>query len=135
VIARAGELAREVLGLLQARYGAERVYMGGPGVSIAGEDALDIARELADGRDASPLVAVEANTIVAMHMLEADGILTISAVSMPGSAPVVRLMMYPDGHRLGAHAIVASLDRAFARLAGVLYDLIEAQRLLLGDAP
>ena len=50
------------------RYGEARVYLGGPGVSITGEDALDIARELGDGRDASALVAVEANTIVAMAM-------------------------------------------------------------------
>ena len=133
VIARAGELAHDVLRLLQARYGTTRVYLGGPGVSITGEDALDIARELGDGRDASALVPVEANTIVAMAMLGADGILTISAVSMPGSAPVVRLMMYPDGHRLGAPAIVASLDRAFGQLARVCHDLAEARHVILGD--
>jgi hypothetical protein len=34
-----------------------------------------------------------------MEMLGHDGILTIGAVSMPGSAPAVRLMMYPDGAR------------------------------------
>jgi L-seryl-tRNA(Ser) seleniumtransferase len=133
VIARAGELAREVLALLQARYGSERVYLGGPGVSITGEDALDIAREVDGGRDASALVPVEANTIVALEMLGTDGILTISAVAMPGSAPVVRLMMYPDGHRLGAAAIVASLDRAFRRLARVRHDLDGARRLILGE--
>ena len=134
VIARAGELAREVLGLLQARYGRERVYLGGPGVSISGEDALDIARERGGGGDRSALVPVEANTIVAMAMLAADGILTISAVAMPGSAPVVRLMMYPDGHRLGATRIAESLERAFLRLASVRHDPVEAHRLMLGDA-
>jgi L-seryl-tRNA(Ser) seleniumtransferase len=135
VIARAGELAKEVLSLLQARYGRDRVYLGGPGVSITGEDALDIARELGGGRDASLLVPVEANTIVAMEMLSADGMLTISAVAMPGSAPVVRLMMYPDGHRLGVERIAESLDRAFVRLARARHDLDEARRMLLGDHP
>jgi L-seryl-tRNA(Ser) seleniumtransferase len=135
VIARAGELATEVLRLLQARYGTARVYLGGPGVSITGEDALDIARELGGDGAASALVPVEANTIVAMEMLHADGVLTISAVSMPGRAPVVRLMMYPDGHRLGAEAIAQSLERAFARLARVRRDLDGARRMILGDTP
>jgi L-seryl-tRNA(Ser) seleniumtransferase len=130
-IAEAGELAREVLTLLQARYGA-RVYLGGPGVSIGGEDALDIAREIGGHRARPALVPVEANTVVAIEMLAADGLLTISAVAMPGSAPVVRLMMYPDGHRLGAARIADSLDRAFGKLAAVLGDVDGARRLLLG---
>jgi L-seryl-tRNA(Ser) seleniumtransferase len=145
VIARAGELAKELLGLLTQRYGRERVYLGGPGVSISGEDALDIAREMGGRSARAPgerraagdaeralVVPVEANTIVAMEMLAADGILTISAVSMPGSAPVVRLMMYPDGHRLGATRIAESLDRAFAQLARASHDVDQARRLMLG---
>ncbi len=131
-IAQAGELAKEVLRLLQARYGESRVYLGGPGVSISGEDALDIAREIAGGTARPALVPVEANTVVAIEMLAADGILTISAVAMPGSAPVVRLMMYPDGHRLGAARIADSLHRAFGRLAAMLDDVEGAGRLLLG---
>ena len=130
-IARAGELARELVTLLQARYGRGRVYLGGPGVSIGGEDALEIAREQRGGAGPA-LVPVEANTLVAMAMLEADGILTISAVAMPGSAPVVRLMMYPDGARLGAARIAASLERAMGRLAAALDDPAAARRLLLG---
>jgi L-seryl-tRNA(Ser) seleniumtransferase len=131
-IAQAGELAKEVLALLQGRYGESRVYLGGPGVSISGEDAVDIARELG-GRTAPPaLVPVEANTVVATEMLVADGILTISAVAMPGSAPVVRLMMYPDGARLGAARIADSLHRAFGQLARLLDDVAGARRLMLG---
>ena len=131
-IAQAGELAKEVLRLLQARYGERRVYLGGPGVSIGGEDALDIAREIAGGTARPALVPVEANTVVAIDMLATDGILTISAVAMPGSAPVVRLMMYPDGHRLGAERIADALHRAFARLATRLDDVEAVRRLLLG---
>jgi L-seryl-tRNA(Ser) seleniumtransferase len=131
-IAQAGELAKDVLKLLQARYGETRVYLGGPGVSIAGEDALEIAREIAGDVRRPALVPVEANTVVAMEMLAADGILTISAVAMPGSAPVVRLMMYPDGHRLGAARIAESLHSGFGKLATMLGDVEGVRRLLLG---
>jgi len=131
-IAQAGELAKEVLALLQGRYGATRVYLGGPGVSISGEDALDIARELGARAGRPLLVPVEANTVVAIEMLAADGVLTISAVAMPGSAPVVRLMMYPDGARLGAERIADSLHRALRRLAALLDDVAGARRLMLG---
>src|SRR5262245_58027975 len=131
-IAQAGELAKELLRLLQARYGDTRVCLGGPGVSISGEDAMDIARELG-GRPVRPaLVPVEANTVVAAEMLASDGILTISAVAMPGSAPVVRLMMHPDGGRLGAGPIADALHRAFLKLAVALDDLPHARRLILG---
>jgi hypothetical protein len=67
-----------------------------------------------------------------MAMLETDGILTISAVAMPGSAPVVRLMMYPDGHRLGAERIAESLERAFGQLARARRDPDAARRIMLG---
>ena len=74
----------------------------------------------------------EAAGLVAMQMLEQDGVLTIGAVSMPGSAPVVRLMMYPDGRRLGIERIAASLDNGISRLSEVLNDEDEARRQLLG---
>jgi len=78
------------------------------------------------------LVAVEAAGLVAMEMLRDDGILTIGAVSMPGSAPVVRLMMYPDGHRLGVERIAASVENGIAKLADVLDDANAAREKLLG---
>ena len=75
---------------------------------------------------------MEAAGLVAMQMLEQDGVLTIGAVSMPGSAPVVRLMMYPDGPRLGIERIAASLENGISRLAEVLDDTSAARRQLLG---
>jgi hypothetical protein len=68
-----------------------------------------------------------------MQMLEHDGILTIGAVSMPGSAPAVRLMMYPDGARVGINGIVASIAGAIERLGDMLYDVAAARAQLLGD--
>jgi len=133
VIKLAGELAKQLVEVLAAQYGPTRAYLGGPGVSISGDDVIDIAREQR-GTDAKPaLVAVEAAGVVAMEMLEQDGILTIGAVSMPGSAPVVRLMMYPDGRKLGVEKIAASLENGISRLSEVLDDVDEARAQLLGE--
>lgn len=132
-VKRAGELAKRLVVDLAQRYGAHRAYLGGPGVSISGNDVLEIALERRRGVDKPRLVAVEAAGIVAMRMLERDGILTIGAVAMPGSAPAVRLMMYPDGPRLGAERIAASLESGIAGLAEVIDDVDKARRQLLGS--
>jgi L-seryl-tRNA(Ser) seleniumtransferase len=133
VIKRAGELAKQLVEVLAAQYGATRAYLGGPGVSIAGDDVLDIAREQRGTRAKPALVAVEAAGLVAMEMLEKDGILTIGSVAMPGSAPAMRLMMYPDGPKLGVERIAASLESGISRLAEVLDDADEARAQLLGE--
>ena len=131
-VREAGELAKRLVQVLAERYGPKRAYLGGPGVSIAGDDVLEIALERAATRDKPELVAVEAAGLVAMQMLEQDGILTIGAVAMPGSAPAVRLMMYPDGPRLGSERIAASLERGVERLSRLLHDLPAARAQLLG---
>jgi L-seryl-tRNA(Ser) seleniumtransferase len=131
-VADAGQLARELLDVLVPRYGSARVYLGGPGVSMGGEDALEIARAAAGRSGDSPLVPVEAACLVGLSLLEQDGILTIGAVAMPGSAPVVRLMMYPDGGRLGVARIAAALERALDRLAQAVAGTVDARALLLG---
>jgi L-seryl-tRNA(Ser) seleniumtransferase len=132
VIRDAGLLAERLLVVLQSKYGA-KAYLGGPGVSIVGDDVLEIAGART-GKAKPKLVAVEAAGIVAMEMLADDGILTIGAVSMPSSAPVVRLMMYPDGQRLGVQKIAASLDNAMNKLARMTDDLDAAREVLLGPS-
>ena len=130
VIRKAGDLAEQLLEVLQRQYG-NKAYLGGPGVSMSGDDVLEIA--MAGAKTGKPkLVAVEAAGLVAMEMLEQDGILTIGAVAMPSSAPFVRLMMYPDGHRLGVERIANSLQRAIAKLGVVLHDVDAARAQLLG---
>jgi L-seryl-tRNA(Ser) seleniumtransferase len=131
VIRQAGELAKELLVAMQGRYG-EKVYQGGPGVSMSGDDVLGIAMEQSGAKGKPALVALEAAGVVAMDMLAQDGILTIGAVSMPGSAPVVRLMMYPDGHKLGVERIAASVDNAIAALSAVVSEVDAAREKLLG---
>ena len=130
-VKQAGELAKQLLEVLRPHYG-DRAYLGGPGVSIGGDDVIDIAREQRGMKQKPALVAVEAAGLVAMEMLEKDGVLTIGAVSMPGSAPVVRLMMYPDGPKLGVERIAASLENGISRLAQVLDDSDAARKQLLG---
>ena len=131
VIRQAGELARQLLEVMQGQYGT-RVYQGGPGVSVSGDDVLRIAMEQKGATDKPQLVALEAAGVVAMEMLGEDGILTIGAVSMPGSAPVLRLMMYPDGHKLGVERIAASVENAISKLAEVVDDVDAAREKLLG---
>jgi L-seryl-tRNA(Ser) seleniumtransferase len=133
VIKRAGELAQQLVEVLAAQYGSRRAYLGGPGVSISGDDVLEIAREQRGVSDKPMLVPVEAAGLVAMEMLEQDGILTIGAVAMPGSAPALRLMMYPDGRQLGVERIAASVENGIARLSEVLDDPDEAAAQLLGE--
>jgi L-seryl-tRNA(Ser) seleniumtransferase len=131
-VKQAGELAKQLVGILAKKYGDQRAYLGGPGVSIGGDDVLEIARAQS-GRSGKPkLVAVEAAGMVAMEMLGHDGILTIGAVSMPGSAPAVRLMMYPDGPKLGIEKIAASLEHGINELAKSIDDLDAAREKLLG---
>ena len=131
-VKQAGELARHLVEILAQQYGAKRAYLGGPGVSISGDDVLEIAREQRGNGGKPGLVAVEAAGLVAMQMLAQDGILTIGAVAMPGSAPVVRLMMYPDGRRLGVERIVAALESGIGRLSEVIDDVDAAREQLLG---
>lgn len=131
VIREAGEVAKQLLEVMQRQYGT-RAYLGGPGVSISGDDVLQIAMEQSDAQGKPNIVAVEAAGLVAMEMLGQDGVLTIGAVSMPGSAPVLRLMMYPDGARLGVERIAASVEHAIGKLGEVVNDVDAVREKLLG---
>jgi L-seryl-tRNA(Ser) seleniumtransferase len=131
VIRRAGEVAKQLLEVMQRQYG-KRAYQGGPGVSISGDDVLEIAMEQSGAKGKPKIVAVEAAGLAAMEMLGDDGILTIGAVSMPGSAPVLRLMMYPDGARLGVERIAASVENALGKLSDVVNDVDAVREKLLG---
>ena len=132
-IKNAGELAREVLARMERRYGSGRFYLAGPGVAISGEDALSLALELS-AKPSADLVPNEAATVVCNHMLREHGVLTVSSVSMPGSAPVVRVMMFPDGAKLGAERVVAALEDGLARLQEVLDRPEAAREVILGPA-
>lgn len=44
-VKQAGELAKQLVEILAQKYGPKRAYLGGPGVSISGDDVLQIALE------------------------------------------------------------------------------------------
>jgi L-seryl-tRNA(Ser) seleniumtransferase len=132
-IKSAGELVYQLLPMVQAAYGQERAYLAGPGVAIGGEDALEIACEMS-GVQRPALVPVEAATIVSLHMLRQHGLANVAALSMPGSAPTIRIMMFRDGHKAGIARMLAGLDDSFKVLAGVLEDPDAARDLILGES-
>lgn len=131
-IREAGELARNLLPLLQSETG-NRAYMAGPGVAIGGEDLLALALDRANDRR-TELVPVEAASIASFAMLQAYGIVTIPVTGMPGAASVFRLMMYPDGHRLGVSRLLDAARHAISELVAVLDQPARARALLLGNA-
>ena len=65
-------------------------------------------------------------------MLTHHGLATVAAVSMPGSAPVIRIMMFRDGPRAGADRILAALEDGFQTLASVLNETDAAAEMIVG---
>jgi L-seryl-tRNA(Ser) seleniumtransferase len=130
-VAEAGRLARRLLPRLRARYGEPRVYPSGPGVSIGSEEVLEIACERAVHRGRPRLAPVEATALIALCLLREHGVLINLATAMPGSAPVVHLMMWPDGARLGLEGIEQALEGAFDTVSRALGDFKVARSLLL----
>jgi L-seryl-tRNA(Ser) seleniumtransferase len=132
VIREAGEMARRCFEPLQKLTGG-RTYMAGPGLAVGGEDLLELALERAGG-GRSALVPVEAVAVASFAMMERDGIVTIPVAGMPGAASVFRLMMFPDGSRLGDDRLLSSARHAIDTLAAVVGDARRARVMLLGAA-
>ena len=129
----AGQLVYELLPRVQAVYGEHRAYLAGPGVAIRGEDAIEIALEIA-GAERTALSPLEAATLVSMRMLSHHGLATVSALSMPGSAAVIRIMMFRDGPRAGVERIMAALEDGFQTLASVLNEMDAAREMIVGES-
>ena len=55
-----------------------------------------------------------------------------NCASLRNSAPVLRLMMYPDGARVGVERIAASVDNAISKLGAMVNDVDAAREKLLG---
>ena len=127
----AGQMVYELLPRVQAAYGERRAYLAGPGVAIHGEDAIEIALEIA-GAERAALSPLEAATLVSMRMLSHHGLATVAAVSMPGSAPVIRIMMFRDGPRAGVERVMAALEDGFQTLASVLNETEAAREMIVG---
>jgi L-seryl-tRNA(Ser) seleniumtransferase len=67
-------------------------------------------------------------------MMERDGIVTIPVAGMPGAASVFRLMMFPDGKRLGDERLLASASHALETLVAVVDNAQRARVMLMGHA-
>ncbi len=129
-IRRCGEMARRLFPAFQQAFGG-RGYMAGPGLAIGGEDLLELALASAGGRR-SALVPVEAVAAASFAMMESHAAITIPVTGMPGAACVVRLMIFPDGLRLGDKAMLDATRHGFATLVEVLDQPERARRLILG---
>ncbi len=130
-VRQAGALAREFFQRLGEQFG-ERVYQAGPGVALSPEDFAEVVFERAGNRDTS-LVASEISTTGCFLLLKHFGGITIPITGYPGAAPTFRLMMHPDGARMGIGRLEAAVDDVIDRTAALLDKPGEIRKLLLGE--
>lgn len=126
-----GRLAHDLLRRIRAAYGEHVAYLAGPGIAMQGDTAIDIAMRIA-GTDRAALTALEATTVVSNRMLTHHGLATIGAFSVPGAAPVIRVLLFPDGARAGIDHIVTGLEDGLQTLATVLNEVDAAREIILG---
>lgn len=131
-IRQAGALALALYQRLAPTYGA-RLYQGGPGVSFAADDFSEVVYARAGTRQ-TVLVPAEIAITGCFLLLQHYGVITIPITGYPGAAPTVRLMMHPDGGRLGLDRLVTALDETIQRTAALLHKPAEVKALLLGEA-
>ena len=129
-IREAGRLARQLMERLRPKYG-DYAYQAGPGVAISAEDFGKIVLSRAKDQD-TPMIAEEMAVAAAFIMLRDHGIVTIPITGYPGAAPTYRLMMHPDGGRLGIDNIEEAADNAVQCVADLLQSPDEVRSLLLG---
>lgn len=107
-----------------------RLYMAGAGVGLSGEDLLSIVR----GRSGqlSHMVPIEAVSFMAIRLLELTGAITISSFGIPGAASAYRLLLYPDGQRIGLNRILQGTQQAFSELVASHADENKVRSVILG---
>jgi L-seryl-tRNA(Ser) seleniumtransferase len=130
-IRQAGALARALFQRLSATFGT-RLYQGGPGVSFSADDFSEVVYERGGMRQ-TPLVPAEIAIAGCFLLLQHHGVITIPITGYPGAAPTFRLMMHPDGGRLGLDRLERAIDDTFDRTAGLLQQPAAVKTLLLGE--
>jgi len=110
-----------------------RGYQAGPGFALSGEDMLELAMQQA-GVTKPDIVPIEAIAVGAMTLLKETGGVTIPISAMPGSACVYRIMMFPDGERLGKKAIVEGTRLALTAVSKLVNNVSAARQLVLGTS-
>jgi L-seryl-tRNA(Ser) seleniumtransferase len=130
-IRQAGAFARALFQRLSATFGP-RLYQGGPGVSFSADDFSEVVYERAGTRQTA-LVPAEIAITGCFLLLQHHGVITIPITGYPGAAPTVRLMMHPDGGRLGLDRLERAIDDTCERTAGLLQQPAAVRTLLLGE--
>src|SRR5919198_1521141 len=130
-IRQAGALARVLFQRLSATFGP-RLYQGGPGVSFSADVFSEVVYERAGTRQ-TVLVPAEIAITGCFLLLQHHGVITIPITGYPGAAPTFRLMMHPDGGRLGLDRLERAIDDTFDRTAGLLQQPGAVKTLLLGE--
>jgi L-seryl-tRNA(Ser) seleniumtransferase len=126
----ASRLAEKVLTAIQPEMEGKG-YLAGAGLALSGEDMLEIAIRRSNSKD-HRLVPIEAVAFAAITILEKHGAVSIPAIGMPGAACTFRLMMYPDGERLGEAGLTQCWRTAIDALTGVLDRPDEVRTTLFG---
>jgi L-seryl-tRNA(Ser) seleniumtransferase len=124
-------MAHPLLDRMRGIFGA-RAYLAGPGVAVSGEDLLAWALERA-GATATRVVPNEAASAASFVMLRRQGLVTIPTIGMPGAAATFRLMVYPDGPRLGLEGYVRAVEEAMTVLAAAVTEPARLRALIFGD--
>lgn len=130
-IRAAERMARELLAALQPEADG-RFYLAGAGVALAGDDLLDIVQKRSNRP--TRIAPIEAVAFAAMRLLKTEGAATIPSFGVPGAAAVYRLMLYPDGARIGLNRMVQGTRDAFKDLVEAHSDPARARDIILGPA-
>lgn len=130
-VQEASLLAREAFKRFRSRYG-ESVYQAGPGVAISTDDFEKLVLGRAR-KGPNHLVASEISTTAAFTLLRDHGIATLALTEYPGAAPTFRLMMYPDGVRLGLDRLEMAVEATLDATAALLHRSDCVRTLLMGN--
>jgi L-seryl-tRNA(Ser) seleniumtransferase len=124
-------MAHPLLALARRTFG-DAAYLAGPGVAVSGEDVVSwaLARR---GLTATAVVPNEAVSAASFAMLRDHGLVTIPTIGMPGAAVTFRLMVYPDGPRLGLEGFARALETAAGTLTAVIDDPARVAPMVFGE--
>jgi len=128
----ARELAEELYAVVAQKLESSAIYFAGTGIALSEEELTRVVMRRA-GCDTAPLVPMEMSALVSLRMLETTGLMTILVIGMPGASPTLRLMMFPDGERVGVDAVASALDEAVSFAAAHCADLDFCREYLVGQ--
>jgi L-seryl-tRNA(Ser) seleniumtransferase len=128
-IERALAVAEELRRKVEQSY-PKWFYFDNDCVAMTDESVIKLLIERSRGKIS--MVPQEACSALSMLMLEKFGIITVSAVAAPGAAPYLRLVAWPDGHRLATGQILQALDYAVSELCKIADDQASVRKVVMG---